>query len=228
MGERVELDCCSICLEAFDSKPKNSNKIFLECGHEFCFTCMIPQMKQKNSCPLCRAKIDKNKEENEIVGWDGGRRGPVRLSHTAGVGLLDDVIYESDTRSMIKYDIRDMLEKIQFNMKNNIETDWRELENKCTSSVMYDVENLGIRLLHGAKVLERFEDNFDIIAEIEEEENEIHANHRRRERNIVEINREDHDDHGDNDDDESDYERDVSDTIRIIFEVSDAIHITPV
>jgi len=208
MGERVESDCCSICLEAFDSKPKNSNKIFLECGHEFCFTCMIPQMKQKNSCPLCRAKIDKNKGENEIVGWDG--RGPVRLSHTAGVGLLDDVIYESDTRSMIKYDIRDMLEKIQFNMKNNIETDWRELENKCTSSVMYDVENLGIRLLHGAKVLERFEDNFDIIAEIEEEEEDIHANHRVRERNI-EINREDHDD-------DLEYERDISDAIRIIFE----------
>jgi hypothetical protein len=208
MGERVESDCCSICLEAFDSKPKTSNKIFLECGHEFCFTCMIPQMKQKNSCPLCRAKIDKKKGENEIVDWDG--RGPVRLSHTAGVGLLDDVIYESDTRSMIKYDIRDMIEKIQFNMKNNIETDWRELENKCTSSVMYDVENLGIRLLHGAKVLERFEDNFDIIAEIEEEEEDIHANHRVRERNI-EINREDHDD-------DLEYERDISDAIRIIFE----------
>lgn len=209
MGERVESDCCSICLEAFDSKPKNSNKIFLECGHEFCFTCMIPQMKQKNSCPLCRAKIDKNKGENEIVvDWDG--RGPVRLSHTAGVGLLDDVIYESDTRSMIKYDIRDMLEKIQFNMKNNIETDWRDLENKCTSSVMYDVENLGIRLLHGAKVLERFEDNFDIIAEIEEEEEDIHANHRIRERQINEI----HDD----DDDDLEYERDISDAIRIIFE----------
>ena len=208
MKERVESDCCSICLEAFDSKPKTSNKIFLECGHEFCFTCMIPQMKQKNSCPLCRAKIDKKKGENEIVDWDG--RGPVRLSHTAGVGLLDHVIYESDTRSMIKYDIRDMLEKIQFNMKNNIETDWRELENKCTSSVMYDVENLGIRLLHGAKVLERFEDNFDIIAEIEEEEEDIHANHRVRERNI-EINREDHDD-------DLEYERDISDAIRIIFE----------
>ena len=75
---------------------------------------------------------------------------------------------------------------------------------------MYDVENLGIRLLHGAKVLERFEDNFDIIAEIEEEENEIHENHRRRERNI-EINREDHDD-------DLEYERDISDAIRIIFE----------
>jgi hypothetical protein len=208
MVEQGESDCCAICLEAFDSKPKTSNKIFLECGHEFCFTCMIPQMKQKNSCPLCRAKIDKKKGENEIVGWDG--RGPVRLSHTAGVGLLDDVIYESDTRSMIKYDIRDMIEKIQFNMKNNIETDWRELENKCTSSVMYDVENLGIRLLHGAKVLERFEDNFDIIAEIEEEEEDIHANHRVRERNI-EINREDHDD-------DLEYERDISDAIRIIFE----------
>lgn len=216
MEGRIESDCCSICLESFDLKPKNSNKIFLECGHEFCFTCMIPQMKQKNSCPLCRAKIDKNKEED----GDGGRRGPVRLSHTAGLGLLDDVIYQSDTRSMIKYDIRDMLEKIQFNMKNNIETDWRELESKCTSSIMYDVENLGIRLLYGAKILERFEDNFDIIAEIEEEENEIHANHRRRERNTVEINREDHGDHGDHGDgdDESEYERDISETIRIIFE----------
>lgn len=67
MSEQVDSskDCCSICLEAFDSKPKNRNKIFLECGHEFCLTCIIPQMKQKNSCPLCRAKIDV-KEKCEI------------------------------------------------------------------------------------------------------------------------------------------------------------------
>jgi hypothetical protein len=44
------------------------------------------------------------------------------------------------------------------------------------------VENLGIRLLHGANVLERFEDNFDIIAEVEEEEEIVHANHRIRAR----------------------------------------------
>jgi hypothetical protein len=55
---------------------------------------------------------------------------------------------------------------------------------------MYDVENLGIRLLHGANVLERFEDNFDIIAEVEEEEEVVHANHRIRGRNI-ETNRDD-------------------------------------
>ena len=47
---------------------------------------------------------------------------------------------------------------------------------------MYDVENLGIRLLHGANVLERYEDNFDIIAEVEEEEEMVHANHRIRAR----------------------------------------------
>ena len=197
-------DCCSICLESFDSKPKNSNKIFLECGHEFCFTCMISQMKQKNSCPLCRAKIYKNKEENEVVDWDG--RGPVKLSHTAGVGLLDRVMYESHTRSMIMHDVRDMLEKIQFNMKNNIEMDWNDLEWKCTNSVLFDVENLGIRLLHGAKVLERYEDNFDIIEGLDEEEELVHANHRIRERHII-----------DNHQDELD-ERDISDVIRILFE----------
>lgn len=47
---------------------------------------------------------------------------------------------------------------------------------------MYDVENLGIRLLHEANVLERFEDNFDIIVEVEEEEEIVHANHRIRAR----------------------------------------------
>ena len=182
--QQVESDCCSICLESFDSTPKNSNKVFLECGHEFCFTCMISQMKQKNSCPLCRAKIDKNKEENEIVDWDG--RGPVKLSHAGGMALLDHTIYESCARSMIKCDIRDVFEKIKFNIKNNIETDWRVMENICTHSVMYDVENLGIRLLHGANVLERYEDNFDIIAEVEEEEEIVHVNHRIRARNIVE------------------------------------------
>jgi len=188
-----ESDCCSICLESFTSKPKNRNKIFLECGHEFCFTCMIPQMKQKNSCPLCRAPIDKKMSSENY---------PEKLSHTAGVGLLDRVMYESHTRSMIKHDVRDMLEKIQYNMKNNIEMDWNDLELNCTSSVLFDVENLGIRLLYGAKVLERHEDNFDIIEGIEEEEELVHANHRIR------------DTHNDNDDDE----HDIHEAIRFIFE----------
>ena len=141
---------------------------------------MIPQIKQKNSCPLCRAPIDKNKEENEMVDWDG--RGPVKLSHSGGMALLDRTIHESCARSMIRHDIRDVFEKIQFNIKNNIETDWRVMENICTHSVMYDVENLGIRLLYEANVLERYEDNFDIIAEVEEEEEIVHANHRIRTR----------------------------------------------
>ena len=187
--QQAESDRCSICLESFDSKPKNSDKVFLECGHEFCFTCIIPQMKQKNSCPLCRAKIDKTKtkEENENVDWVG--RGPVKLSHTGGMALLDRTIYDSCARSMIKYDIRDAFEKIQFNIKNNIETDWRVMENICTHSVMYDVENLGIRLLHAANVLERYEDNFDIIAEVEEEEEIVHVNHRIRTRNLGDASR---------------------------------------
>lgn len=192
MASESESDCCSICLESFHSKPKNRNKIFLECGHEFCFTCMIPQLKQKNSCPLCRATIG-TKGVCETI--------PIKLSHTEGVGLLDRIMYESYTRSMIKHDVRDMLEKIQFNMKNNIEVDWNDLESKCTSSVLFDVENLGIRLLYGAKVMERYEDNFDIIEGIEEEEAEVHRNHRiREERN-------------DNDED------DMNDMIRILFEV---------
>ena len=172
MASESESDCCSICLESFDSKPKNRNKIFLECGHEFCFTCIIPQLKQKNSCPLCRSTIDA-KGVGETI--------PIKLSHTEGVGLLDRVMYENYTRSMIKHDVRDMLNKIKFNMDNNIEMDWNDLESKCTSSVLFDVENFGIRLLHGAKVLERNEDNFDIIEGIEEEEEIVHRNHRIRE-----------------------------------------------
>lgn len=194
MSEQLESskDCCSICLEAFDSKPKNRNKIFLECGHEFCFTCIIPQMKQKNSCPLCRAKIDANGVGGNI---------PTKLSHMEGMGLLDRIMYESYTQSMISHDIRDMLTNIKFNMENNIEMDWKGLELTCVSSVLFDVENLAIRLLHGAKVLERYEDNFDIIEGIEEEEEEMHRNHRIRE----DIPRDDDDD-------------DVSDVIQILFE----------
>ena len=73
MASESESGCCSICLESFHSKPKNRNKIFLECGHEFCFTCIIPQMKQKNTCPLCRALIDKKGSSEHF---------PEKLSHT--------------------------------------------------------------------------------------------------------------------------------------------------
>lgn len=201
MAPESESDCCSICLESFHSKPRNRNKIFLDCGHEFCFTCIIPQMKQKNSCPLCRAKID-TKGVCETI--------PVKLSHTEGVSLMDRVMYENYTRSMICHDIRDMLNKIKFNMKNNIEMDWKDVEFKCTNSVLFDVENFGIRLLYGAKVLERYEDNFDIIEGIEEEEEEVHANHRIRD---------DDGDDGANDLEMEEQQHDISDTIRILFEV---------
>jgi hypothetical protein len=172
MVEKVEPDCCSICLDSFDSKPKNSNKIFLECGHEFCFTCIIPQMKQKNTCPLCRATIDKSVDYENI---------PEKLSHATGVGLMDRVMYENHTRSMIRDNIRDMLEKIQFNMENNIEINWKDIQFTYSNLVLFDIENFGIRLLHGAKVLERYEDDFDIIEGIEEEEEFIHSNFRVRE-----------------------------------------------
>ncbi len=192
MASELDSDCCSICLESFNSKPKNRNKIFLECGHEFCFTCIIPQMKQKNSCPLCRSKID-SKGVCETI--------PVKLSHTEGMGLLDRIMYENYTRSMICDDIRETLDKIKFNMENNIEVDWKGLELTCANSVLFDMENFGIRLLYGAKVLEQYEDNFDIIEGIEEEEAEVHRNHRiREERNDNENN-----------------EYDMNDIIRILF-----------
>ena len=66
---------CAICMD-----PLNPGKNFAKtnCGHSFCLTCLVKALKEKNTCPLCRAKIEEEKPtEKQSVHSNSRRRSRV-------------------------------------------------------------------------------------------------------------------------------------------------------
>ena len=43
---------CPICMENIDA---NSNVIITHCKHQFCATCLLREMDNRNTCPVCRS-----------------------------------------------------------------------------------------------------------------------------------------------------------------------------
>ena len=59
-----EKDECAICM---DNLNPGKNFAKTNCGHSFCLTCLVQALKQKNTCPLCRAKIEEeNPQKNKV------------------------------------------------------------------------------------------------------------------------------------------------------------------
>ena len=54
----AEVDVCPICMEV----PKTTNVAITACGHKFCMSCLLSSLKQKNTCPACRAEIEPVRE----------------------------------------------------------------------------------------------------------------------------------------------------------------------
>ncbi|KAB1214751.1 E3 ubiquitin ligase BIG BROTHER [Morella rubra] len=61
LGSPMEDEYCCICQEEY---VDGDNLGILDCGHEFHFTCIIPWLVLKNSCPICKVKA--------LAGCDGG------------------------------------------------------------------------------------------------------------------------------------------------------------
>jgi len=69
-----EVNKCAICMEDVGQK----NAASTECGHTFCLSCLLSQLKHSNSCPLCRTPIDQN-----------AKKVLKPLSYSDGISLLD-------------------------------------------------------------------------------------------------------------------------------------------
>ena len=69
-----EVKKCAICMEDVGQK----NAASTECGHTFCLSCLLSQLKHSNSCPLCRTPIDQN-----------SKKVLKPLSYSDGISLLD-------------------------------------------------------------------------------------------------------------------------------------------
>ena len=63
-NEHNKHDDCAICMSNLNP-GKNFAKTI--CGHSFCLTCLVRALKEKNTCPLCRAKIEEeNPQKNKV------------------------------------------------------------------------------------------------------------------------------------------------------------------
>ena len=58
---------CSICYDEIGER----NSCVTECGHQFCFKCIVTALQHNNTCPCCRAPFieiaDKNDDPDELI-----------------------------------------------------------------------------------------------------------------------------------------------------------------
>ncbi|XP_064629935.1 RING finger protein 24-like isoform X2 [Lineus longissimus] len=56
----IDTDLCPVCLEEFHSKDTVA---LCPCGHSFHKQCLVQWLEQKNSCPMCKASVQKRYDE---------------------------------------------------------------------------------------------------------------------------------------------------------------------
>ena len=58
---------CSICYD----EVRERNNCVTDCGHQFCFKCIVIALQHNNTCPCCRAPFieiaDKNDDSDELI-----------------------------------------------------------------------------------------------------------------------------------------------------------------
>ena len=54
------IDDCPICMEPIDNKR---NVIITKCNHQFCSECLLNEMNNRNTCPICRTELKKEKKK---------------------------------------------------------------------------------------------------------------------------------------------------------------------
>jgi|LauGreDrversion4_2_1035121.scaffolds.fasta_scaffold20377_4 hypothetical protein len=88
---------CVICYESLNA---TKNFCVTECGHKFCFSCMMKHAQRSNGCPLCRAAMIEDMYDSEtefdIEGSDD-----------------DETIEESVDESYPEYEIEKFVEAFE-------------------------------------------------------------------------------------------------------------------
>jgi hypothetical protein len=53
------------CVICYDSLSSTKNICITECGHEFCFACMMKHVQSNNGCPICRSVLFEEAEDSD-------------------------------------------------------------------------------------------------------------------------------------------------------------------
>lgn len=108
------------CIICYESLSRTRNMCITECGHEFCFSCMMKHVQRNNGCPICRstffeeidddADSDNEDEYSEVSGSE-------RDSDNEDEDLADDEysIEQFETAFVAKgYGLKDALSMLMY------------------------------------------------------------------------------------------------------------------
>ena len=54
---------CCFCLETI----KKTNNVKTSCNHNFCFSCILKYLENKNTCPYCTTKFEEVRKKNDLI-----------------------------------------------------------------------------------------------------------------------------------------------------------------
>ena len=54
---------CPICMDPIDDAK---NVIITKCKHQFCSDCLLREMNNRHTCPICRTELREKKETNKL------------------------------------------------------------------------------------------------------------------------------------------------------------------
>ena len=54
---------CCICLDTI----KETNNVKTSCNHNFCFSCILKYLENKNTCPYCTTKFEEVRKKNDLI-----------------------------------------------------------------------------------------------------------------------------------------------------------------
>ena len=136
-GNNDNNNSCAICLECIDSRSggcgSQKNVATTECGHTFCLSCLLTNLRTSNLCPLCRTPIETNVKQ--IL---------KPLSYSEGIGLLNHEInglrIHQDIEQFVQYAVE---------VSSQPNTNGQNVQD-VIDDIMNMVTNFGFNLLYDA------------------------------------------------------------------------------
>ena len=125
---------CAVCLETLGARgAPQKNIATTECGHTFCLSCLLINLRHSNACPLCRIPIEK--DPKQIL---------KQLSYSEGIGLLDHELNGLRIFEDVEQFVQNAIE-----ISANSQTDGQNVE-EIVGDLMNMVTNFGFNLLYDA------------------------------------------------------------------------------
>lgn len=130
-----DANACPICFEDLHSESgaPQKNVATTECGHTFCLSCLLKNLRISNSCPLCRTPVEQNVKQVFKP-----------LSYSEGIGLLDHELNGLRILEDVEQFVQNAIE-----ISSQPNTNGQNVDD-VVGEIMNMVTNFGFNLLYDA------------------------------------------------------------------------------